>query len=199
MEWNNKTKNPWHHTTPQLCKPDRFGTPDFLLDSFVDDCPTNNTDMESLPHPFLAKPGLSVKPKSLPASALCEQVDAKREMEVEWNSNLLKTDTKRRQEAALSQEQKRLLALKKLKDSNGPFTNAEEVEREQWTFHQCRGSWKRAMDFHQCRGSWGVLRSDISDKEKQIRMKKDLTFVRDSSTTLLRVNPLFKIQVKVFY
>ena len=96
--------------------------------------------MESLPHPFLAKPGLSVKPKSLPASALCEQVDAKREMEVEWNSNLLKTDTKRRQEAALSQEQKRLLALKKLKDSNGPFTNAEEVEREQWTFHQCRGS-----------------------------------------------------------
>ena len=39
------------------------------------------------------------------------------------------------------------------------------------------------------------LQSDIPAKEKQARMKKEVQFAQDSSTTLPRVDPLFKIQV----
>ena len=160
----------------------------------VDDCPTNNMDMERLMGftdqrlkklqtlPATSRSIILNKTRALYEAkksssfrSFREQVDAKREMEVEWNNKLaskLKTDTDRRQEAALSQERKRLLALEKLKESKGPFTNAEEVEE--------------------------FLRSDISEKEKQKRMKKELTFARDSSITLPRVDPLFKIQVKDF-
>ena len=59
--------------------------------------------------------------------------------------------------------------MEQLKQKNGPFTNAEEVE----TF----------------------LKSEITDKEKQARMKREIQFARDSSTTLPRVDPIFKIQV----
>ena len=36
----------------------------------------------------------------------------------------------------------------------------------------------------------------MSPKEKQVRMKKEVKFARDSSTTLPRVDPIFKIQVQ---
>ena len=52
---------------------------------------------------------------------------------------------------------------------DGPFTNAEEVEE--------------------------YLKSEVPEKEMQGRMKKEIQFARDSSTTLPRVDPLFKIQV----
>ena len=39
------------------------------------------------------------------------------------------------------------------------------------------------------------MNSDLDPKVKQARLKKEVQFARDSSTTLPRVDPLFKIQV----
>ena len=99
-------------------------------------------------------------------------MEAKRELEVQWNKKVakkFKDDAEKKQEAAVGQERKRLLMMEKLKVEGGPFTNAEEVEE--------------------------FLRSDIAAKQKQKRMKKEIQFARDSSTTLPKVDPLFKIQV----
>ena len=81
----------------------------------------------------------------------------------------MKVDGDRKQEAALGQERKRLIALEILKGIDGPSTNAEEVEE--------------------------YVQKDIPEKEKQNRLKKELTFARDSSTTLPRVDLLFRVQV----
>ena len=157
----------------------------------VDDCPTNNMDMERLMGltdqrlkklqtlPAASRSILLKKTRELFEAkkssnfrSFSEQVEAKRELEVEWNSKLaakMKSDSERRQESALSQERKRILALEKLKEDNGPFTNAEQVDE--------------------------YLGSPLSEKIKQARMKKELVFARDSSTTLPRTDPIFKIQV----
>ena len=71
---------------------------------------------------------------------------------------------------ALGQERKRLIMLEDLKSTGGPFTNAEEVE-------------KYLEDI------------TITDKDKQKRMKKEVQFARESSTTLPKIDTLFKIQV----
>ena len=70
---------------------------------------------------------------------------------------------------ALQTERKRLDLLEKLKAEQGPFTNAEKV--------------KDYMD------------TDVDPKVKQIRLKKEVQFARNSSTTLPRVDPMFKVQV----
>ena len=101
-----------------------------------------------------------------------QQVEAKRQKEVEWNRKMtvtLKDDYERKQEVALIQERQRLDMLEQLKMKEGPFTNAEEVE--------------------------DYMKKNIPEKEKQARMKKEVQFARDSSTTLRRVYELFKIQV----
>ena len=56
-----------------------------------------------------------------------------------------------------------------MKQEKGPWTNAEEVEE--------------------------FMAKEISEKEKQARLKKEMKFARDSSTTLPKVDSLFKIQV----
>ena len=40
----------------------------------------------------------------------------------------LKKDEEKRQQVVLGKERKRLLMLEELKQDNGPFTNAEEVQ-----------------------------------------------------------------------
>ena len=70
----------------------------------------------------------------------------------------------------MGQERKRLIMMEGLKSSGGPFTNAEEVE-------QFLGD------------------TSITDKDKQKRMKREMQFARESSITLPKVDPLFKIQV----
>ena len=101
-----------------------------------------------------------------------KQVEIKRDKEVEWNAKMadkLKNDAARKQEVALGQERKRIIMLEDLKGLGGPFTSQEEVEE--------------------------FLGKSIPEKEKVARMKKEMKFARDSSTTLPRVDPLFKIQV----
>ena len=68
------------------------------------------------------------------------------------------------------QERKRFASLQKLKEEGGPFTSAEEVD-----------SYLADLD-------------DINVKEKQRRMKLEITYARDTSTLLPRADPLFRIR-----
>ena len=160
--------------------------------SRVDDTPTNNMDMERL----MGKADYRLqKLQTLPAASRSivlqktrvlremsqgpsfrsfrNAVEVRREKEVEWNllvKEKFSTDAEKKQEVALGQERKRLVILETLKSSGGPFTNAEEVE----TF---------------------LADTSIMDKDKQRRLKKEMQFARESSTTLPKVDSLFKIQV----
>ena len=78
------------------------------------------------------------------------------------------SDEKR--EETLVQERKRIVSLQKLKEQGGPFTSAEEVD---------------------------AYLSDLDEnnkKEKQRRMKLEISYVRDTSTLSPKVDPLFKIR-----
>ena len=159
----------------------------------IDDTPTNNMDMERLmgltdqrlkklqtlgaaSRSIVLKKTRALRESREKANfrSFRQQLEDKREKEVEWNAKVAdkKEEAVRKQETSLGQERKRLLALEMLKEVNGPFTNAEEVEK--------------------------FLQSEVPEKEKQARMKKELQFARDSSTTLPRVDSLFKIQVTLY-
>ena len=60
--------------------------------------------------------------------------------------------------------------LESLKYQGGPFTNAEQVKEY-------------------------LEKKDIGVKSKKERMKKEVQFARESSTTLPKTDPIFKIQV----
>ena len=157
----------------------------------IDDTPVNNLDMERL----MGKTDYRLqKVRTLAAASrgiilgktqelretnqdasfrsFRKEVETKRDMELQWNK---RQKERFAQEAditrtvAIQKERKRLDLLEKLKAERGPFTNAEEV-----------------LEY---------MANDDNDKLKQIRMKKEVQFARDSSTTLPRVDPLFKIQV----
>ena len=81
----------------------------------------------------------------------------------------LKKDEAKRQQVVLCKKRKRLLMLEELMQDNGLFTNAEEVQ-----------------DF---------MEKDISESKKQARLKKEVKFAHESSTTLPKVDSLFRIQV----
>ena len=77
------------------------------------------------------------------------------------------TGADEKQVLAQTQERKRLNMLEELKLLGGPFTNADEVQ--------------------------SVLESDMDEKLKKKRMKMEVQFARDSSTTLPEVDKLFKV------
>ena len=81
----------------------------------------------------------------------------------------MKKDEAKRQQVVLCKKRKRLLMLEELMQDNGLFTNAEEVQ-----------------DF---------MEKDISESKKQTRLKKEVKFAHESSTTLPKVDSLFRIQV----
>ena len=85
---------------------------------------------------------------------------------------MFKTDHEKKQEISLVKERKRLNLLEELKVNSGPFTNSDEVDNF-------------------------LNDSMINDKDKQKRMKKEIQFARDSSTTLPKVSPLFKIRINM--
>ena len=78
------------------------------------------------------------------------------------------SDEKR--EEALVQERKRIGSLQKLKEQGGPFTSAEEVD-----------TYLSDLD-------------ETNKKEKQKRMKLEISYARDTSTLLQKVGPLLKIR-----
>ena len=79
------------------------------------------------------------------------------------------SDEKR--EEALVQERKRIVSLQKLKEQGGPFTSAEEVD---------------AYLFD--------LDENNNKKERQKRIKLEISFAGDTSTPVPIVDPLFKIR-----
>ena len=102
-----------------------------------------------------------------------EQVIAVKKLTMEWKENIkekLAKGADMKHVVAQTKERKRLDILDELKDLGGPFTSAEEVQEY-------------------------IEREEISEKEKQKRMKKEMRFARESSTTLPSADPLFKIQV----
>ena len=102
-----------------------------------------------------------------------EQVEAKKKLELEWKEKIkekLALGADMKHVVAQTKERKRLDILDELKESGGPFTTAEEVQEY-------------------------LEKEDITDKDKSKRMKKEMRFARESSTTLPSADPLFKIQV----
>ena len=60
-----------------------------------------------------------------------------------------------------------MLILDRLKEQNGPFTCVEEIDE--------------------------YLQSKLSDKEKQQRLRDEVTYARDTSVSIPRATPFFKI------
>ena len=158
----------------------------------IDDCPVTNLEMErfcgTVDHRQKKVKTLNAVSRSMvlgkAAKDVIEQPSfrsfksqtlARRELDLEW-SNAIKEKFKAgadlKQLTSLEKERKRLLKLDLLKKSGGPFTNAEEV-----------------LEY--------LDDMSIPEKIKQQRMKSEIQFARDSSTTLPKVDPLFKVQVVI--
>ena len=102
-----------------------------------------------------------------------EQVVAVKKLNMDWKEKIkdrLAKGADMKHVVAQTKERKRLDILDELKDLGGPFTSAEEVQEY-------------------------IEREEISEKDKQKRMKKEMRFARESSTTLPSADPIFKIQV----
>ena len=102
-----------------------------------------------------------------------KEVEAKRMLELKWQENMKEkfaTGADEKQIVAQNKERKRLDMLEKLKVLGGPFTDADMVK-----------------DYLEV--------PDIPDKTKQKRLKLEMQFARESSTTLPSVDPIFKIQI----
>ena len=99
-------------------------------------------------------------------------VKAKREVELQWSEKVKEKFAKGvdvKQLLAQQKERKRLDMLDMLKVVGGPFTNSSEVKE--------------------------YLELQHDSKTKQQRLKREIQFARESSTTLPKVDPLFRIQV----
>ena len=94
-----------------------------------------------------------------------------------------KIETK--QTVALSKEEKRLDLLETLKNSGGPFTNSQQIDEYLSAAKVCEVS-----------ASKETLKKKIL-KDTQSRLKSELRFARESSTTLPHADPIFKIQVSI--
>ena len=102
-----------------------------------------------------------------------EAADKKRELELFWTRSMkerMRNGSDEKREEALVQERKKIVSLQKLKEQGGPFISADEVD---------------------------AYLSDLDEtnmKEKQKRMKLEISYARDTSTLLPKVDPLFKIR-----
>ena len=103
------------------------------------------------------------------------EVRKKRELQLQWSTKMkdkFASGANEKVICAQTKERKRLDMLEKLKLVGGPFTDADSVQ----TF----------LD---------IPENVLGDKEKQKRLKLEMQFSRESSTTLPRVDPIFRIQV----
>lgn len=99
-----------------------------------------------------------------------EEMNRRREVELRWSKKMeekFAAGANEKQVVAQNQERKRLNMMEELKLLGGPFTNEDEVKQ--------------------------VLQSSMDEKLKKKRMKMEIQFARDSSTTLPKVDQLFRI------
>ena len=158
----------------------------------VDDCPVTNLEMERFCGKVDYRQNKLKKLAAISRSIVLGKADkdggdgekpsfrsfkdqtlARRELELDWSAKMkekFKAGADLKQISALQKEKKRLDKLEILKKAGGPFTDASEVEK---------------------------FLNDVvvSPEAKKQRMKMEMQFARDSSTTLPKVDPLFKIQV----
>ena len=102
-----------------------------------------------------------------------KEVEEKRRLEIEWQQKMkdkFSAGADEKQVVAQTKERKRLDMMEALKDVGGPFTNSDMVKEY-------------------------VEAADLPEKTKQKRLKLEVQFARESSTTLPHVDPIFKIQV----
>ena len=103
------------------------------------------------------------------------EVERKRQLQLEWQKSTQEKfaeGTNEKQQVAQAKERKRLDLLDSLQENGGLFTDADQVQLY-------------------------LDREGISDKVKQQRLKKEVQFVRESSTTLPSNDPLLKIQISL--
>ena len=101
------------------------------------------------------------------------EMEEKRRLELNWQEKMKEkfaAGAEEKQIIAQAKERKRLDLLEELKEGGGPFTDADRVKEY-------------------------VDRGGSPEKEKKKRLKKELQFARESSTTLPSTDPLFRIQV----
>ena len=102
-----------------------------------------------------------------------KEAEAKREVELAWSLKMkdkMKLGYSEKQIIGQIKERKRLDMMEALKINGGPFTDAGSVQN--------------------------YLESvEVGDKEKQSRLKLELKFARESSTTLPQADQVFRIQV----
>ena len=156
----------------------------------VDDCPVTNLEMER----FCGKVDYREKKlqtlRAVSQSMLLEgakqeegdetsfrsfkkQTISLRELNLEWSSKMkekFKQNADMKQINSQVKEGKRLDKLEKLKKLGGPFTDMTEVERY-------------------------LGDVEVQPKQKKERMKMELQFARDTSTTLPKVDPLFRVMI----
>lgn len=102
-----------------------------------------------------------------------KEAEAKREVELTWSGKMkekMKHGYSEKQILGQIKEKKRLDMMKNLKKVDGPFTDA--------------GSVQKYLD-----------NAEVGGKEKQSRLKLELRFARESSTTLPQADQVFRVQV----
>lgn len=104
-----------------------------------------------------------------------KEAAAKREVELAWSEKMkekIKQGYSEKQVVGQTKERKRLDMLEALKEAGGPFTDAAAVQAY--------------LDLENV---------EMNAKKKQSRLKLELRFARESSTTLPQADPIFRIQV----
>ena len=102
-----------------------------------------------------------------------KEAEKKAEVSLKWSAKMKEKFSKgvdEKRVVAHQQERKRLDMLDGLKEMDGPFTNADEVQ----TF---------------------LDDTKITDELKKKRLKLEMQFARESSTTLPKSDPIFRIMV----
>ena len=174
--------------------------------SMIDDTPVHNLGMERLcglvgyrakklqdleavsRSIILDSSGKLRKDSEISFRSFRKQTNEVKKLKLQWSESMkekfsAKLDEK--QAVALTEESKRLDLLEELKMSGGPFTTSQQVDEYlalAKTREECAKNNTQKKKFA---------------KETKTRMKSEVTFARDSSTILPRVDPLFRIQVSI--
>ena len=96
-----------------------------------------------------------------------------KDLKIEWKEKtqaLFQQGASEKEVIALKNEGKRLLLLDELKKIGGPFTSPKEIE-----------------EF--------MMNNEITEDDKRKRMKNEMKFARDSSTSLPKSDPIFRVMV----
>ena len=116
-----------------------------------------------------------------------KQAEDMHKLKLQWSEKMkerIKAKIETKQAVALSKEEKRLDLLETLKNSGGPFTNSQQIDE-----------YLSAAKVRESSATKETLKKKIL-KDTQSRLKCELRFARESSTTPPHAD-IFKIQVSI--